>query len=43
MLHFIPFGALCHPIHMHRKSVERNDVENNNSDPTENEILTGAD
>ena len=43
MLHFIPFGALCHPIHMHQKSVERNDVENNNSDATENEILTGAD
>ena len=43
MLHFIPFGALCHPIHMHQKSVERNDVENNNSDATENETLTGAD
>ena len=42
MLHFIPLGALCHPIHMHQKSVERKDVENNNSDATENEILTGA-
>ena len=43
MLHFIPFGALLHPIHMHQKSVELNDVENNNSDATENEILTGVD
>ena len=43
MLHFIPFGALCHPIHMHQKSVQQNDIKNNNSDATENEILRGAD